>query len=88
MVRIIITEEQRQQLLAAGGEIELCDESGRLLARATPVALPKSWMESVIPEGWKPAIPLPTDEELAQQYESEERGISTEELVKRLRGLM
>jgi hypothetical protein len=87
MVRIVITEEQRQQLLTADGEIELCDESGRLLARATPVEASRSYLESIIPEGWEPVLPEVSDEEIERLSQSDERGISTDELIRRLRGL-
>jgi hypothetical protein len=87
MVRITITEEQRQQLLAATGEVELCDASGRLLARATPVEPLPSEIEKLIPEGYELAGPWASDEEIERRIQSNEPGISTGELVRRLRGL-
>lgn len=37
MIRITVDESQKQQLLSSDGVVELCDESGRVIAQATPV---------------------------------------------------
>lgn len=78
MVRITIDDELKKQLLAAEGEVELCDASGRILALARPT------MGDPM-EGWVPYTPEPTEEELERLSQSKERGISTSELIELLR---
>jgi len=37
MIRITVDESQKRQLLSSDGVVELCDKSGQVNARATPI---------------------------------------------------
>lgn len=78
MVRITINNDLKKKLLAADGMVELCDESGKLLAHAIP-------NQSQIPPGWVPMTPELSDEELARRMEYDGPGMTTEELIDHLR---
>ena len=80
MVRITIDEELRRKLFPTKSTeiVELVDESGKLVGRLLPEA-------GFAPEGWEPITPIPTEEELRRRAAYEGPGISTDELIKRLR---
>jgi len=78
MVRITIDDDLKQKLLAEAGEVELCDREGNVIRRAAPLA----WSP---PPGWVPLNPIPTEEELRQRAEYDGPGITTDELIQRLR---
>ncbi|MEM6330431.1 MAG: hypothetical protein AAF790_09290 [Planctomycetota bacterium] len=80
MVRITIDEATRKKLFSSanGDVIELLDESGKLLGRIVPQA-------DNFPEGWEPLTPELTEEELQRRAEYEGPGITTDELLARLR---
>ncbi len=78
MVRITIDNELKAKLLAATGVVELCDESGELLAQAI-------LNRNKIPEGWVRITPELSEAEYQRRLNSNEPGITTEELLSRLR---
>lgn len=78
MVRITIDEQLKKQFEAADGVIELCDESGKLVMQVTVAHRP-------IPEGWVPVTPEISEEELRRRAEYDGPGLTTEELLARLR---
>lgn len=78
MVRITISDEIKQQLLTSDGVVELCDEQGNTVVEMTLRGKPN-------PPGWVPMTPELTPEELQKRLEYDGPGITTEELIKRLR---
>lgn len=78
MVRITIDDELKKKLLASGEVVELVDASGKLLARVLPEL-------EEFPNGWEAITPEITDEELKRRLAYDGPGISTEELLRRLR---
>jgi hypothetical protein len=78
MTRIVVDAELRTKLLAFAEPLELCDESGRVLARVFP-ATPLSDYDL-----WEPPY---DEEELRRLEQSNERRYSTAELLDHLRGL-
>ena len=78
MVRITIDEELRNRLLSSGEIVELCDESGKLLARLLP------HKENPL-DGWEAVTPEPTEEELREAYEYDGPGMTSKELLAHLR---
>ena len=79
MVRITIDKETQNKLFSHSGPmIELCDESGKLLDRLLPG-------DDNPLAGWVPTHPLPTPEELKRAAEYDGPGITTNELIARLR---
>ena len=64
--------------------LELCDETGAVVARLIPCA------REIDPNDWIDLTPDLTDEELEKEIESSDEGYSTQELIaeiKKLRGL-
>lgn len=78
MVRITIDEEMKKKLLVSNEIIELYDDSGKLLARVLPE------VEDPL-KGLTPITPEFTEEELKRRSEDNGPGITTEELIARLR---
>ncbi|MEM8946201.1 MAG: hypothetical protein AAGD11_13595 [Planctomycetota bacterium] len=72
MIRITVDEAQKQQLLNSEGEVELCDESGRVIAKATPLPL-----ESIDPQSIFSDL---TDEEIERRANGPGPWYSTEEV--------
>jgi len=77
MVRITIDNKLKQKLLASEKTAELCDESGRLIARVTP--LPQD-----LEDPWS-LFPELTDEEIDRRCNSDEPGLTTAEVKEYLR---
>jgi len=78
MVRITIDEELRKRFLDFSDDIELCDESGRVVARfqrSTP------WSD---PDQWEPITPEISPEEIQQRLNSYERIYTTAEVLEKL----
>jgi hypothetical protein len=80
VVRITIDDETRAKLCPEGSTeiVELFDESGKFVGRL----LPESGFP---PPGWVPITPIPTEAELRERAAYKGPGISTEELIARLR---
>lgn len=80
MVRITIDEETRAKFFPPGSTeiVEVFDESGKFVGRLLPEA-------GFPPAGWVPITPIPTEAELRERAAYKGPGISTEELVTRLR---
>ncbi|MCE9544794.1 MAG: hypothetical protein K8T25_04645 [Planctomycetia bacterium] len=77
MIRIILDAHQALQLADLRGPLELCDATGRVLARAVPVA-DISQCDAVTPGVG--------DEELDRRSTSNEKRYTTDEMLDRLRG--
>ena len=78
MVQITIDNELRKKLFASGEVVELRDERGNLLGRLLP--------EKDDPlEGWEPITPELPEEELQKAYEYDGPGMTTAELIARLK---
>ncbi len=78
MTRVTLDETLRDRLHNLTDAIELCDESGRVVARVYPVADPAEY------EPWVPPI---SDEELRRLEESDEKRYTTAEVLKHLETL-
>ena len=84
MTRVMMDAEMRKKLLNCTTPLELCDESGTVLAKlapCTPETDPKDWID---------LTPEVTDEEIQREIESGEESYSTEELIaeiKKMRGM-
>lgn len=76
MVRITIDEKLKEQLLASGSVVELCDESGKLVARALPAP----------PQATDPWALFPelTEEEIQSRCNSNEPGLTTDQVKQHL----
>lgn len=79
MVRITLDKEMQDKLLVSNEIIELYDASGKLLGRILPEA--KNTLE-----GWEPLLPELSDEEIKRRTEYDGPGLSTDEVIARLRG--
>ena len=77
MTQITIDATTQQQLLAPGGQVMLCDESGRMIGYFVPTRVPPEVLE------WSREI---SDEEI-ERARSEPGGCTTEELLEQLRKL-
>jgi hypothetical protein len=78
MVRITIDDELRRKFLDFTDDIELSDESGRVLARfqrSTP------WSD---PDQWEPITPEISPEEIQQRLNLYERSYTTIEVLDKL----
>jgi len=75
MIRIVLDAQMVEKLHDLREPLELCDTSGRVLARAVPV-IDISQCEPVSPDI--------TDEELQRRATSTEQGLSTSELIAHL----
>jgi hypothetical protein len=80
VVRITIDDATRAKLCPEGSTeiVELFDESGKLVGRLLPEA-------GFPPAGWVPLTPIPTEAELRERAAYNGPGITTEELLARLR---
>jgi hypothetical protein len=79
MTRIIYDEELKNRLLGFQQSLEVCDAQGRVVARVTPTSPAED------SEGWVQLTKDLTEEEYLRASQSTERGISTAELLERLR---
>jgi hypothetical protein len=78
MTRVTLDETLRSRLHNLTDAIELCDESGRVVARVYPTADPAEY------EPWVPPI---SDEELKRLEESDKQGYTTAEVLRHLEAL-
>ncbi|HQU44726.1 MAG: hypothetical protein B7Z73_07470 [Planctomycetia bacterium 21-64-5] len=78
MTRIVIDSLLRNKLLGLNSPLELCDDSGQVLALLTPV---ERRAEHI------PSEPQISREELRRRATSSERRYSTEEVLKYLESL-
>ena len=78
MTRVVLDENLRKILNNLTDAVELCDESGRVVARVYPTADPAEY------EPWVPPI---SDEELKRIEESDEQGYTTAEVLRHLEAL-
>ncbi len=84
MTRVTVDAELKRKLLNCTTPLELCDESGIILAKLAPCT------PETDPNDWIDLTPEVTDEEIQREIESGEATHSTEELIaeiKKMRGL-
>jgi hypothetical protein len=81
MTKLTIDAELRKKLLNLTTPLELCDETGHVLARLTPST---PWND---PDNWVALTPEISEEELQRRLESDEPTYSTQEVLDRLRNL-
>jgi hypothetical protein len=84
MTRVMVDAEMRKKLLGCTTLLELCDESGDVVAKLIPC------VREIDPNEWIDLTPDLTDEELEKEIESGDEGYSTQEIIdeiKRIRGL-
>jgi len=84
MTRVTIDADLRKKLLNFTKPLELCNESGAVVARLVPST---PWTN---PEEWIDLTPDVTDEEIQRAIDSGEETYSTQELIdeiKKMRGL-
>jgi hypothetical protein len=77
MTRIVVDDTLRSKLRNFSEPLELCDESGRSLARVVPLEDLSQY------EPWEPPI---SEEELRRREQSD-KWYSTQEVLARLKGL-
>jgi len=75
MIRIVLDAQTAEKFHGLREPLELCDSSGRILARAVPV---------IDISQCEPVTPGITDEELRRRATSNEKGLSTQELIDHL----
>jgi hypothetical protein len=75
MTRVVLDSAMRQLLHNLTQPLELCDESGQVLARLTPVA---------DLSGYEPLEPQVSDEELLRRAQSDEESFTTAEVLSHL----
>lgn len=78
MTRLTVDPDLRSKLHDLTELVELCDESGRVLARVVP---------AVDLSEYEPLVPQISDEELRRRFASEEKGYTTAEVLLHLRNL-
>ena len=78
MTRVTLDAETRGKLLNLAEPLELCDESGRVLARVLP---------AYDPEEYGPLEPQISQEELKRRLQSKSKTYSTEEVLAQLERL-
>ncbi len=78
MTRVTLDEILRNKLCNLSDSIELCDESGRVVARVYPAADPSEY------ESWAPPI---SDDELRRLEHSDEKRYTTAEVLAHLEKL-
>ena len=78
MTRIVIDDVLREKLIALKGTVELCDASGKVVARATPTSDASTYV------GHEPRI-SEEEREHRRKYKGPMR--TTEEVLKRLEEL-
>jgi hypothetical protein len=81
MKRIVIDAETQRKLLHFMTEIELCDESGQVVARVIPSTPFND------PENWKWVGPDFTEKELQQRINSAEPIVTTQEIIEKIKGM-
>jgi hypothetical protein len=84
MTRVMLDAELRKRLLNCTTPLELCDESGNVLAKLAPCTRESESND------WIDLTPEVTDEEIQKEIESGEETYSTEELIaemKKQRGM-
>ena len=84
MTRVTVDADLRKKLLNFTKPLELCDESGVVLAKLVPCT------SEIDPNDWIDLTPEVTDEEILREIESGEETYSTEELIaeiKKMRGM-
>lgn len=79
MTRITYDEDLKNRLLGFQQNLEVCDAQGRVVARVTPISSAEA------PEGWIQLTEDLTEDDFMRASESTERGISTSEMIQRLR---
>jgi len=77
MTRVIVTDTLRSLLGNLAQPLELCDDSGQVLARVTPLCDPSEY------EAWEP----PISEEELRRRESSDKWYSTAQVLARLNNL-
>jgi hypothetical protein len=78
MTRVVLDAELRSKLLNLSQPLELCDESGRILARVTP---------SIDPAEYGPLEPQITREELDRRIRNKGKTYTTQEVLAHLESL-
>ena len=78
MTRILVDEVLRSKLLNLDQRIELCDDSGRVVARVLPTYDPSKY------EGLEPQI---TKEELERRKQNKKKTYTTAEVIAHLEKL-
>lgn len=78
MNKVLVDSELKRKLHDLAEPLELCDESGRVLRRYTPVI---DWSQ------WEPLTPDVSDEELDRRAKSNERRYTTAEVLRHLEQL-
>lgn len=78
MVRITIDKAMQEKLLVSNEMVGVFDESGQLLGQFLPHLKEP-------PEEWEPITPELSEEELKRRSEYDGPGISTHELIARLK---
>jgi hypothetical protein len=78
MTRIVIDADMRHKLLGLNQRVELCDESGRVLARVVPTLDPSEY------EDLEPQI---SEEEMRRRVEHRGRTYTTAEVLAYLESL-
>jgi len=73
MIRITIDDEQKKKLLDADGIVELCDEMGEMVGRATPLL-------QGIEDPWS-LFPELTTEEIDRRCSEPGEWLTTEEAI-------
>ncbi len=79
MIRITLDDEQKKKLLDAEGIVELYDETGKIVGRATP-------LQKKAKDPWS-LFPELTTEEIDRRCEGPGPWLTTEELLQGLREL-
>lgn len=72
MTRVTIDAALRSKLHELSEPLELCDETGRVLARVVPVADPSQY---------KPLVPQVSDDELLRRLKSNAKTHTTDEVL-------
>jgi hypothetical protein len=78
MTRIILDATLRSKLPDLSQPLELCDESGKVVARVTPVFDPSEY---------EPQEPPPLSEEELRRREKSDRWYTTEQVLAHLKSL-
>jgi len=78
MTRVTLDQVLRSKLHDLNDAIELCDDSGRVVARVYPAADPSQY---------EPSVPPISDDELKRLEESDERRYTTAEVLAHLENL-
>jgi hypothetical protein len=79
MTRVTLDPDLRKKLLNCTTPLELCDETGLVLAKLTPST---PWTD---PENWIELTPPVSDEELDRRSNSNEPTYSTQEVIDMLK---